>query len=115
MKTLIKNQNDQQKAFFIPIFIHLHQLWTNKSWLTSKAMKNQKEKNEHRQATKSNKVQQKAKRNTVVEKNRRGNQKPKRATKSEDFDPWGWTGVCTLVVPSFSTKVIKNSHQNLLV
>ena len=27
----------------------------------------------------------------------------------------GWTGMYTLVVPSLSTKFIKNSHQNLPV
>ena len=25
----------------------------------------------------------------------------------------GWTGMCILVVPSLSVKLIKNSHQNL--
>ena len=60
MKTLTKNRNEQQEAFFIPIFI---QLGTNKRWLTSKAMKNQKK---QKRALKSNKSQQKAKTNIVV-------------------------------------------------
>ena len=46
METRPKIQNEQQKqqqAFFIPIFIHLFQLWTYGRWLTSRVKKNQKE------------------------------------------------------------------------
>ena len=38
-KTKTSN-NEQEKALFIPIFIHSPQFWTNERWLTSKAMKN---------------------------------------------------------------------------
>ena len=57
METRTKNQNEQQRAFFIPIFIHSHQFWTCGRWLISRAMKSQKE---QRRATKSNEKQQKA-------------------------------------------------------
>ena len=57
METRTKNQNEQQRAFFIPIFIHSHQFWTNGRWLISGAMKSQKE---QRRATKSYEKQQKA-------------------------------------------------------
>ena len=35
METRPKNQNEQQKAFLIPIFIHSRQFWTSGSWLSS--------------------------------------------------------------------------------
>ena len=57
LKTKTSNKK-QQRAFFVPIFTHSHQFRTNKGWLTSRTMKNQRE---QECTTKSNKVQQKAK------------------------------------------------------
>ena len=51
METHTKNQNEQQRAFFIPIFIHSHQFWIYGRWLISRAMKSLKE---QRRAMKSN-------------------------------------------------------------
>ena len=66
-KQATTNNKKQQRAFFIPMFIHLLKFLTYGRWLTSRAMKNQKE---HRKATKSSKEQQKNKANTGVGKNK---------------------------------------------
>ena len=88
MGTRTKNQNEQQKqqrAFFMPIFIHSHHFWTNGRWLVSRAMKSQKE---QRRAAKSNEKQQKAtksnKKKTMdigAGKTKMGKKKPRRAMK----------------------------------
>ena len=56
-KRAITSTKKQQIALFIPMFIHLFQLWTYARWLTSRAMKNQKD---QQRATKSRKKQLRA-------------------------------------------------------
>ena len=57
METLPKNQNEQQSPFFILSFIYSRQFLTTDRWLTSRAMKDQKE---QERATKRNEKQQRA-------------------------------------------------------
>ena len=70
----------QQRAFFIPIFIHSRQFLTAGRWLTSKAMKDQKE---QERATKCSKEQQKTIADIVVENpnHSKGNQNEQQSAK----------------------------------
>ena len=77
-KTSNNEPQKQQRAFFIPIFIHLLQLWTYGRWLTSRAMKNQKE---QRRATKSNEKQQIATKSNKKQKRTSKLEKPKQGIK----------------------------------
>ena len=74
----------QQRAFFIPIFIHSHQFWTYGRWLISRAMKSLKEqrraKKKQRKAAKSYEEQQKATTDIGAGKTKTGKKRPKRAT-----------------------------------
>ena len=71
----------QQRAFFIPIFIHSHKFWTYGKWLISRAMKSQKW---QRRAMKSNEKQQKARKSNKKQQRTSELKKPKRARKSQD-------------------------------
>ena len=71
----------QQRVFFMPIFIHSHQFWTNGRWLMSRAMKSQKE---QRRAMESNEKQQKAMKSNKKQQWTSELEKPKRARKSQD-------------------------------
>ena len=79
-KTKTSNKK-QQRAFFIPIFIHSHQFWTSGRWFISRAMKSQKE---QRRATKSNEKQQKATKSNKKQQRTSELEKPKRARKNQD-------------------------------
>ena len=72
-KRATTSDKKQQRAFFIPILIHLLQFWAYGRWLISRAMKNQKE---QQRAMKSSKEQQETKANIWVKKLKTGNKKP---------------------------------------
>ena len=85
MNSKWKHARKPKRAFFIPIFIQLLQFETYGRWLTSRAMKNQKE---LQRAMKSNEKQEKAmksnkkqKRTSELEKPKQAIKKPKRAAK----------------------------------
>ena len=79
-KTKTSNKK-QQRAFFIPIFIHSHKFWTYGRWLISRAMKSQKE---QRRATKSNEKQQKTTKSNKKQQRTSKTEKPKLARKNQD-------------------------------
>ena len=75
------NNKKQQRAFFIPIFIHSHQFGTFRRWLISRTIKSRKE---QRRATKSNGKQQKAAKSNKKEQRTSKLEKPKRARKNQN-------------------------------
>ena len=79
-KTKTSNKK-QQRAFFIPIFIHSHQFWTYERWLVSRAMKSQKD---QRGETKSNEKQQKATKSNKKQQRTSELERPEKARTSQD-------------------------------
>ena len=82
MERRTKNQNEQQRAFFIPIFIHSHQFWTYGMWLISRAMKSSND--GQRKAVKSSKKLRRAAKATTdirAGKAKTGKKKLRPATK----------------------------------
>ena len=83
-KTKTSNKK-QQRAFLIPIFIHLLQLWTFGRWLTSRAMRNQKDQQRATKSTKSNEKQCKATKSSEKQREAaRSSKKHRRATKRKN-------------------------------
>ena len=85
-KTKRATKNNKEH-FSIPIFIHLLQLWTYGSWLTSRAIKNQKE---QQRATKSSKKLRRAAKSKKEHRNwkNQNGQKTKTSNKMHKKSKW---------------------------